>query len=474
MSLTNQFLDLSFIVLVMIFTCKFIMMGDGEGQHPIFKSWTPKIPNLLSLIRIPIAPLIFIGMQHSDILQWRLIIHLSFWIVCILDALDGKFARKWKAVSADGKFLDPFADKVVTFCLAIVAWKFSTLPTWVLTLIIVREVWSNIQRKRMEKLGKETGAGLMGKVKTTIQFTVLYIFALRVMPETIVLERIANTIFSEGFMQWLAIFVSFQTILSFLPFFESFSYLKVEKKNKIPKVALIPNMFTLGNFVAGITAVYFALNHPASTNRSLVILLCLLIAAFLDTFDGPLSRKLKTTSEFGMTLDNVSDFSSFGIATAIVIYNVLISQGALPSTGYLCAGLYLICVHVRLKRFTEAKKSNTKINGFIGVPSPVGCLIAAVSMLVIKHTSLLVLIIDITALMMVCKRKYLKNNDVLKSHPIVFTIGFLSYLATMIQISAMFALNIDIYKTITITTWMLFAVMLLYVLSGKKIQIKRG
>jgi phosphatidylglycerophosphate synthase len=60
--------------------------------------------------------------------------HLTFTLICFFDSLDGKFARKWDAITEDGKSLDPAADKWVTSCLAVSAYMFGELRWWVLLI----------------------------------------------------------------------------------------------------------------------------------------------------------------------------------------------------------------------------------------------------------------------------------------------------------------------------------------------------
>ena len=59
----------------------------------------------------------------------------------------------------------------------------------------------------------------------------------------------------------------------------------------------------------------FAIDQKWEISVSLIV-----FASFLDNIDGKLARLLKTNSDFGVELDSLSDFLSFGIAPAIVVF----------------------------------------------------------------------------------------------------------------------------------------------------------
>src|ERR1700749_1523965 len=78
---------------------------------------------------------------------------------------------------------------------------------------------------------------------------------------------------------------------------------------------MIPNILTLLALCAGMTAIRFALvdNFKAAV-------IALIVAGILDGIDGRSARLLKATSEFGAELDSLSDFVSFGVAPALLMY----------------------------------------------------------------------------------------------------------------------------------------------------------
>jgi cardiolipin synthase len=70
------------------------------------------IPNILTLLRILIIPIIIIFLELDNYFyQWLALTLYS--IACISDFLDGYLARKFELESSFGRFLDPIADKIL-------------------------------------------------------------------------------------------------------------------------------------------------------------------------------------------------------------------------------------------------------------------------------------------------------------------------------------------------------------------------
>jgi len=80
-----------------------------------------------------------------------------------------------------------------------------------------------------------------------------------------------------------------------------------------------------------------------------------------DGLDGRIARLLKSTSRFGAELDSLSDFISFGVAPAVLLY--LWTMGAMQSVGWALVLLFAVCCALRLARF------NTQIGAGIIIAS---------------------------------------------------------------------------------------------------------
>jgi len=131
---------------------------------------------------------------------------------------------------------------------------------------------------------------------------------------------------------------------------------------------LIPNLLTLMALCAGLTAIRLAVAERYETAVAAII-----IAGVLDGLDGRIARLLKGMSSFGAQLDSLSDFVSFGVAPAVLLY--LWTMGAILSVGWALVLLFAVCCALRLARFNTqigAELPPYAYNFFTGVPAPAG------------------------------------------------------------------------------------------------------
>ena len=149
-----------------------------------------------------------------------------------------------------------------------------------------------------------------------------------------------------------------------------------KKKFKIVSVNktrhILPSVLTLVGVCLGISSIKFALDG----NFTFAVLF-LVVAAILDALDGRVARLIKGTSNFGKELDSLTDFVSFGIAPAFIVYFWELNK--LGKIGWLIVLFYSVCCVLRLARFNLTKFEDNeewKNNFFQGIPSPAGgCLI---------------------------------------------------------------------------------------------------
>ncbi|RKR02408.1 CDP-diacylglycerol--glycerol-3-phosphate 3-phosphatidyltransferase [Kushneria sinocarnis] len=130
------------------------------------------IPNLLTLMRIILIPLLVVAFY----LPWWWSFPLAallFGLAAITDWFDGYLARLWNQSTSFGAFLDPVADKLmVAIALGLLIERYDdalmTLPALV---IIGREIVISALREWMAELGKRANVAVsrVGKYKTAMQ-----------------------------------------------------------------------------------------------------------------------------------------------------------------------------------------------------------------------------------------------------------------------------------------------------------------
>ena len=109
-----------------------------------------------------------------------------------------------------------------------------------------------------------------------------------------------------------------------------------------------------------------------------VSLMLIIVAAVCDFFDGFAARLLKQQSPLGVQLDSLADDISFGLAPAVVMYDLFChstSYYALPEEimswlGYLC---FIVAAFSAL-RLAKFNIDTTQTAEFEGLPTPANAL----------------------------------------------------------------------------------------------------
>lgn len=132
----------------------------------------PNIPNILSLLRIALIPVLIIVflLPYQAAPAWATGI---FVVAALTDWLDGYLARKWDQTSSFGAFIDPVADKLIV-AVALVLILFKTNEWYILLpvmVIIGREITVSALREWMAELGQRNAVKVssVGKLKTAFQ-----------------------------------------------------------------------------------------------------------------------------------------------------------------------------------------------------------------------------------------------------------------------------------------------------------------
>ena len=130
------------------------------------------IPNILTVARIIVVPLIVASMYLPDNLRY-IIPATLFFFAGVSDLLDGYLARKWQVESSFGTMLDPIADKLLTGAVIVmVVWsgQAEVLPA---VIIICREMLISGLREHLARINCKMPVSFLAKLKTTIQFVAM-------------------------------------------------------------------------------------------------------------------------------------------------------------------------------------------------------------------------------------------------------------------------------------------------------------
>lgn len=109
--------------------------------------------------------------SNSSINSW--IAAALFAIASITDYYDGYFARKYKAVSNLGKFMDPLADKILVSAVLIMLLTFKKVDPWMVVLFVARDTIVGGVRAAAAAEGIIIAAQTTGKWKAALQFVAI-------------------------------------------------------------------------------------------------------------------------------------------------------------------------------------------------------------------------------------------------------------------------------------------------------------
>lgn len=126
--------------------------------------------------------------------------------------------------------------------------------------------------------------------------------------------------------------------------------------------AVIPNFFTILNMFSGFMSILSAADHNFVSAAWLIVL-----AAIFDSLDGVMARLTKSSSEFGVELDSLSDLVSFGVAPSFLIYKI--GLHSLGPIGTISSAMVMVFGGLRLARFNVQLVSFDKTY-FKGLPIP--------------------------------------------------------------------------------------------------------
>jgi CDP-diacylglycerol---serine O-phosphatidyltransferase len=126
--------------------------------------------------------------------------------------------------------------------------------------------------------------------------------------------------------------------------------------------AVVPSLFTVLNMFCGFLSIVKSAEGYFDVAAWFIIL-----AGVFDSLDGVMARLTKSSSEFGVEIDSLSDVVSFGAAPAFLVYRLYLYQ--LQGFGLIISSLLLILGGIRLARFNVQLVGFDK-EYFTGLPIP--------------------------------------------------------------------------------------------------------
>ncbi len=137
------------------------------------------LPNTLTLSRIISVPLVvWLLWVPEPAPERNLAAAVIFGLAAATDLLDGFLARRRDAVTAVGKLLDPVADKLLVAAGLIMLALAGRVPTWMVWVILGREVLVSTIRVLALREGLIISAHFLGKNKALFQMTAIFFLIL--------------------------------------------------------------------------------------------------------------------------------------------------------------------------------------------------------------------------------------------------------------------------------------------------------
>jgi CDP-diacylglycerol--glycerol-3-phosphate 3-phosphatidyltransferase len=135
------------------------------------------LPNILALLRIAMAPLMYLFLVNRDSSffygidqSWLdYFAALLFVLASTTDFFDGFIARAWNQKTELGAILDPLADKMLVLAAFLGLMVIGRANPWAIYLILTREFFITGIRVAAASKNLSVSASMAGKVKTVMQ-----------------------------------------------------------------------------------------------------------------------------------------------------------------------------------------------------------------------------------------------------------------------------------------------------------------
>lgn len=132
------------------------------------------LANKLTTFRVLCIPIFVVFMLIESISYNYYLAAIVFIVASITDLFDGKIARKYHLVTNFGKFMDPLADKMLVSA-ALICLTPKMIPSWVVIIIISRELFISGFRMLAADQGIVLAASWWGKFKTAFSMVMIIV-----------------------------------------------------------------------------------------------------------------------------------------------------------------------------------------------------------------------------------------------------------------------------------------------------------
>ncbi|WP_457641771.1 CDP-diacylglycerol--glycerol-3-phosphate 3-phosphatidyltransferase [Persephonella sp.] len=158
--------------------------------------------NLITLSRLVITPFLIFSILHEKYIISGFLVLLAI----ISDWLDGIVARKYNVVTKHGELLDPAVDKIFTISVLVAFVEKQYITSFVVFLIIAREMLVTWFRSVMVNKGVVVPASYLGKIKTTLQLLAIFLISI-------------NIVTYGSIVLWVSILVAYISAFDYLKIF---------------------------------------------------------------------------------------------------------------------------------------------------------------------------------------------------------------------------------------------------------------
>jgi len=185
------------------------------------------LPNQITILRLILAIIFFVALaQYSQLSPRPSLLYVGlglFAVAAVTDFLDGYLARKRNQVTALGRVLDPFVDKILVcgafvflagpaFCAA-GGRNVTGLQAWMVVVILGRELLVTGLRGFSESRGVQFGAEFVGKAKMWIQSITVIVLLLIV---ALFGEAAGNVLVVQSVLVWLTVVITAGSLFTYL------------------------------------------------------------------------------------------------------------------------------------------------------------------------------------------------------------------------------------------------------------------